>query len=410
MQGDKKIKQFDVVIVGAGMVGASLAIALSGHGLSIALVEASEARTETPPSYDDRTLALSHASCQILKALEVWPALTETTPIKRIRTSEKGAWGTVRMDAAEMGFKAFGHIVYARVLGQGLLSRLEQCDDVEWFQPARVEAIAQSGQGNHLQIKTAEGLSSIFCKLLVGADGTHSSIRKLLNIPTDHYDYQQSAVITNVTPEKNHEFTAFERLTQTGPLALLPLTEGRCGVVWCVETDAVEGMLTQSDEAFLSGLQSRFGYTLGVFSKVGKRAAYPLLRVRPQEQVWHRAVLIGNAVHAIHPLSAQGFNLGVRDVAVLAEELVKQQRKNQDIADPVMLKNYAAKRQPDHDRMINWSDGMVRLYRNTFFPVKVARKAGLNLIDVCSPLKRQITQMTMGLKEHHSALVRGEKL
>ncbi len=407
------MNQSDILICGGGMVGASLGIALSGHGLAVTVLEQSPPRTPTPPSYDDRTLALNWATCNILRALGVWQYLPQASPIHRVHTREEGRFGSVLLDAREQGFDSFGHVVFARDLGQALMKRLEACTDVTLLQPASLQGLQQDEAGVRAEVDMESGTQTLRAPLLVAADGTHSPVRQLLQIPAEAEDYGQVAIISNVSTEQPHEGTAWECLSPQGPFALLPLTDQRCGVVWSVPAAEKQTWLAMEDETFLAHLQKRFGYRLGRFTRVGRRASYPLKRVVPAETVWHRTLLIGNAAHAVHPLSAQGFNLGIRDVAVLAEILLRArqaQGEDWDPGHPSLLKSYRARRLPDQQRILRWTDGMVRLYRQSLPPVALARQLGLNLIGHLPALQRGILGITMGLLEQDNPLVRGEPL
>ncbi len=399
---------FDIVIAGGGMAGASMAVALSGRGLRIAVVEAVDRGAALQPSYDDRTLSLAHASCEILRTIGVWQDLVDVaTPIRRIEVSSLGQFGRTRLDAETQGLEAFGHVVVARELGAALEQRLSGCDDVTVYRPAVVMDVTP---GVSLTVRTDHGDQELCYRLLVAADGIESTVRTRLGIEVDCEEYGQVAVITNVTPGQPHCNTAFERLTESGPLALLPLTQRRCGVVWCLPEGDEKSLMAVSDEEFLEGLQSRFGYSLGRFERAGRRACYPLRLVRAQVQTALRTLLVGNAAHAIHPVSAQGLNLGLRDIAAVAELVVEAVASRRDVGGPELLADYDAWRKPDHRQIINWSDGLVRLFRNPFGPVRRLRSAAMVGIDLLPPLQQRLTRMTMGLNGRVPKLARGERL
>ena len=308
----------DVLIVGGGLVGASLAIALDGSGLDVALAESAAPRVEAQPSYDDRNLALAQASVNALTALGVWTHLSTATPIRKIHISRQGEFGAVRLDAAQHGLEAFGAVVPARELGNALLRRLDACEGLRRFAPATVRSIDLDANGAIARLHTANGEQTIRARLLVGADGTQSFVRDALGIGVDRFDYAQTAFVLNVTTERVID-SAYERFTSSGPTALLPLGERRGGVVLTVPTEEASRVTQLDDAAFLDLLHARFGWRLGRLSRPGKRVSYPLHRVCAQRLTSTRAALIGNAAQTLHPIAAQGFNLGLRDALTLAE-------------------------------------------------------------------------------------------
>ncbi|MBI5040698.1 MAG: 2-octaprenyl-6-methoxyphenyl hydroxylase [Gammaproteobacteria bacterium] len=401
----------DILIGGGGLVGASLACALSGQGLRIGVIEAVPYGASGQPSYDDRALALAAGTQRIFAALGLWAALEpHATPIHRIHVSDRGRFAFARLDRAEEGVPALGYVALGRDLGAVLGARLAQLNDVELICPARVAGVDFAATGAQVRIETAAGNRVLATRLLVAADGAQSTLRDLLDIPTTVWEYGQTALIANITTECAHTNIAYERFTDTGPLALLPMSENRCALVWTLRDDQVDAVMALDDAAFLARLQERFGQRLGRLTRVGQRAAYPLRLVRARESVRPRLALIGNAAHTLHPIAGQGFNLGLRDVAALAEVVLDAYREGRDIGDLAVLNRYADWRQGDHRRVIAFTDGLTRLFTNPLPPVAWVRDLGMLALDLCPPAKRIFAKLTMGRAGRLPRLARGLEL
>lgn len=406
--GRPREAEYDIAIIGGGLVGASVACALEPLGFRLLLVEQVPFRAGAQPSYDDRTLALSHSSCRILEGLGLWPGLAgHATPIREVIVSEHGRPGRVVLSASEMGVEWLGHVVEARAFGGVVLERLGQLPGLEIRCPASVDAIESGADFLRLGLRDETGIVQVRTRLLVGADGAASTVRKLLGIPAAVHDYGQSAVICNITPERAHEGRAFERLTETGPFAVLPHAGGRCGLVWSERSDAAPALLELSENEFIECAQRRFGSPLGRILKIGRRSSYPLKLVRAETDLRARAVILGNAAHAIHPVGAQGFNLGLRDVAVLAEVLAES---GGDPGSLEQLSAYSDWRRPDQGETIAWTDGMARLFANPSPAAALARNAGLFLHALLPPLRRRLASQAMGYRGRTPRLALGQPL
>lgn len=385
----------DVLIVGGGLVGASLAIALDGSSLRVALAEAVPPKVDMQPSYDERNLALARASVNALDALRVWTHCSaRATPIRRIHVSRRGEFGVVRLDAAKHGVDAFGATLPARELGNGLLARLNECKSLLRFAPAKLEAFRDDGDAVVATLAAADGERTLRTRLLVGADGTNSFVRSALGIESESTDYAQTAFVATVTPERAIE-SAYERFTATGPVALLPLTQGRAGVVLTVPTDDASRVAALDDAGFVGLLHERFGWRLGRLSRPGKRVSYPLRRLCAQRIVAPRAVLVGNAAQTLHPIGAQGFNLGLRDALTLAELLIDDKG---DPGDAALLAEYAARRREDREGTAAASDALARWTANESPPLKLLRSVGLLALDRVAPLQAAMIRRGMGFR------------
>ena len=411
---------YDIVIIGGGLVGASLACALAEQSLRIAVIEAVPFNSASQPSYNDRTVALGYGSRKIFEGIGTWSSVADlgATAIEKIHVSDKGHMGKTRLDCADEGLDALGYVVETRLLGKVLGERLAQLSNVELICPAQLVSIGFDGDAARIEIDCEGVMQTLQARLLIGADGVQSSVRQQLAIKTFDVNYGQTAIITNVSVERPHQNVAFERFTTTGPLAVLPMAdieiegaiEHRCSIVWTVNDKECDLITALDDSSFLQQLQQRFGGQLGAFTHVGKRIAFPLALRQAREHVRERLALIGNAAHTVHPIAGQGFNLGLRDVAALAQVLVEAEQAGDDIGSLKVLKSYARWRRRDHMRVIGFTDSMVRIFSNRFTPLALARNMGLVATDLLPPLKKLITRQAMGLSGKLPKLARGLRL
>ncbi len=397
---------YDLLIVGGGPVGASLACALAGQDLRIGLVEAQALAVAAPPGYDDRSLALAYGTRLIFESLGLWEALRPAaTPILKIHISERGKPGFARLDQREEGVAALGYVVAARALGAVLAARLPQLVGVDLLCPARLEQIAVHSDAAWTRIELQGRTVALTTKLLAAADGARSQVRRQLGIDALEWDYRQTAIVTTVTPEYPHENIAYERFTDAGPLALLPLGADRCAVICTVDTAVADGVLEWEDAAFLAWLQDRFGDRLGRLLQVGRRQSYPLTLVKAREHIRPRVAVIGNAAHTLHPVAAQGFNVGIRDVAALAEVIADARRAGEDIGERAVLERYADWRRWDQRRALVFTDGLTRLFTNPL--LGLARNLGLLAFDLLPPAKHALARQALGLEGRLPRLARG---
>jgi 2-octaprenyl-6-methoxyphenol hydroxylase len=402
---------YDLIIVGGGMVGASLVLALSGRGLRVALIEAYEADAEGQPSYDDRAIALAYGSRRIFDAIGVWPALERLVePIHDIHVSDRGHFGAARLHAVDERVPALGYVVTARELGRVLLDRLHRDAAVDVFAPARVLGFEDRGDSVAVEMERGGLTTSLRCRMLVAADGGNSIIREQLDVPVVRWQYGQSAIVTNVTPTRPHGNVAYERFTDTGPVALLPMTDQRCAVVWSVCDEQVERVLQLDDDAFLAAFQRRFGYRLGRFVRAGRRSAYPLSLLRARDSVRGRVVIIGNAAHTLHPIAGQGFNLGIRDVAALAEVVDDAFSAGGDIGAAHVLDRYRRWRTTEQRNVALATDGLARLFSNPLGIVRLGRNVGLLAMEFLPGAKHPLARGAMGLLGRQPRLARGVPL
>jgi len=396
---------FDLVIVGGGMVGASLACALKNTPLKIAVIEAFEPHSQQQASYDDRGIALAYGSQRIFESMGLWDQLAvHSTAISDIHVSDRGHFGITRLSAQDENVPALGQVITARLMGQVLNQALSQQNNLEVICPASVVDLNQHNDHVKIILNDDRQLSA---KLIVAADGAHSTIRQLLNLGALEHDYGQTAVTANITPERAHQGRAFERFTDSGPIALLPMSDNRCSLVWTVKTGDEKALLQCSEGEFLEQLQDRFGYRLGKLKQVGQRNSYPLKLMQADQPIQQRIVLIGNAAHSLHPIAGQGFNLGLRDVAALADVL---EDSSDDCGDPRLLHDYSQWRQQDQDITIDNTNSLVKLFSNNNPLLGHLRGAALTLIDALPSAKHALAQKSMGLNRKQPRLGRGISL
>jgi len=396
--------EFDVVIVGAGMVGASAALGISGLGLSVLLIDSfafKNSGLSYTPSYDARSTAISWGSREILNQLGVWSTVSEhASSISNVHVSEKGHFGVTRMSADELKYDALGYVVPNQWLGQCLLQKLDE-KQVPLCAPAKVTRIVTENEHQFISLESVGGLplmtKNIQASLIVIADGTSSSTAELLGIESAVEAYGQHALIANVTTELPNNSVAYERFTKQGPLALLPLTTSTSALVWTHASENIQTFLDMDDNAFCSALQSAFGERLGKITRCGARKAYPLRLVRAKEQFRPGVVLLGNAAHSLHPVAGQGFNLALRGVASCLEMLKQAEEAQHGIGEISGLKRFSDGLANDQAKTIVFSDQVVKLFGHRSSLVSLVRDAGLVALDNLPMLKSLFASQAMGL-------------
>ena len=391
-----------ISIVGGGMVGASLALALQQHaarrGWRINLIEAQPpARGQTQPSFDARSTALSHGSYLLFEQLGIWAELAgQAEPIRQIHVSDRGHPGVTRLFAEKERVPALGYVVENAALGKVLLAALDPAV-VRWQAPARVVRAEPARSGWLMQVEAHEQLHEQATDLLIVADGGRSGLLEQLGIHRQVRPYGQTAIIANITSSQGHDGVAYERFTPNGPLALLPMSAGRSALVWTQPDAQVDEVMTLSDAAFLEALQDAFGFRMGALTRVGQRHAYPLSLIEAEEQVRTGLVVLGNAAHSLHPIAGQGFNLSLRDAMALADTLVDAPAHGAP-GDLRLLEGYLDRQRQDQQQTIAFSDGLTRLFSNRRPVLAAGRNLGLLGMDIVAPLKSVFARQAMGLK------------
>lgn len=401
------MSDFDVVIAGGGLAGSTLACALANSGARIAIVESVEASADHQPSFDDRAIALAYGSQRIFEGIGLWDSIAPSaTAIRKIHVSERGGFGFTHLDAAEEQVPALGYVALARELGGAILQQLEN-SSVTRISPATVMSFTQTEGRLGVDVDADGRQQQLTARLLVAADGGQSLIRQQLDIKTRQWEYGQTAIVTNVTPGIPHHNIAYERFTPNGPLALLPMTENRFGVVLTISSEACDEVMALDNDAFVALLQQRIGFRCGRFSRIGKRFSYPLTLMTANEVVRPRIALVGNAGHALHPISGQGFNLGLRDIAVLADLIANALRQQQDPGSEQLLQQYQKQRLPDQQQVALLTDGLVRLFGNPLRGLSMGRNLGMLAADLLPGVRHRIARHAMGLGGIQSRLARG---
>ena len=408
---------YDVIIAGGGMIGTCLALALAPLKLRVAVVEPVQRGATEQPSFDERSTALSRSTQRMFEAMRLWPEVVATsTPIKHIHVSDQGRFGFSHIDAEEQRVEALGYVVINRVLGEVLQTRIGKVAGLDWISPARITAVRSDDDAQRVSIEKGDRDLELSCRLLVAADGANSSVREMIGIGATRVDYQQMAVIGNLLPQKPMNNIAYERFTLAGPMAVLPIADERAAFVWTLSPDAANDVLQLPDEEFTRQLRQAFGGRLGEFSKVGKRAAYPLALSKANGLTGHRSVLVGNSAHGLHPVAAQGFNLGMRDVAALCDCLFDAQQDSLhsdmdfDPGSQAVLDRYADWRRTDQGKVARFTDGLVRLFVNPAKPVALLRNIGMLGFDLVPGVRRLFARHTMGLAGTLPRLSRGVPL
>lgn len=388
---------FDLVVAGGGMVGAACALACAGRGLRIAVVEPRAPERAWPPGEADlRVSALSRASQRLLARLGVWGRIQTlgASPYRRMCVWDAVGGGQIRFDSADLGEPDLGHIVENRVTQLALWERLEQSADATLVCPAAIAGLERGAGTTRLMLADGRQLQA---RLLVGADGRDSRIRELAGIRTQGWDYDQRAIVATVTPSEWHQDTAWQRFLPTGPLAFLPLAQGRCSIVWSADAERAAELMELSDRAFAAELESAIESRLGRLRLDGPRAAVALRLQHAEHYVEPGLALIGDAAHAIHPLAGQGVNLGFLDAAALADALDWALARRRDIASLQTLRRYERARRGENMAMLAAMDGFKRLFGTDNAALAAARSLGLSLTDRLTPLKRRLMEQALGL-------------
>mgnify|MGYP006074525423 FL=1 len=405
IDGTQRVKNYDMVIVGGGMVGISLALLLAQQqpDWKILLLEAQAYENSDKhnhhPSFDSRSTALSWSSRKIFQAAGLWSELEpHASAIKKIHVSDRGHMGLTRISAEEAGVEALGYVVENRWIGAVLLAKLA-ATRVEMMAPERVAKIVPLKSGVRVNLENSG--ETIQASLLVIADGANSQTAQKLGIHSDQQPYGQQGIIANIALQDGHDGVAYERFTDQGPMAMLPLPDfdgnPRCALVWTQPPERAAELMGATDENFLKALQEAFGYRMGMLEKVGERVAYPLALTTASEQVRRNIVVLGNAAHSLHPVAGQGFNLSLRDVAMLADVLGKAKSGGRDFSSLETLEDYQQQQLADQQNTLMFSDNLPKLFAQPSSVVALGRNSGLVMMDLLPSLRSRFAKFGMGM-------------
>jgi len=386
-----------VIIVGGGMAGATLALAISSltqGRMAVDLIEATRPDDRSHPGFDARAIALAQGTCQQLTRIGVWPALSDcATAITHVHVSDRGHAGFVNLYAQDYQVDALGQVIELHDAGQRLFALLAKAPGVTLHCPARVVDVLRTADRAEVLLDNGRRING---QLLVAADGSRSALAQACNVQWQQSEYPQFATIANVTTSEDPQGRAFERFTRYGPLALLPMSQGRSSLVWCHAREDRAEVDGWDDVRFISELQQAFGWRLGRIVKTGKRHSYPLSLLTASRHVSHRLALVGNAAQTLHPIAGQGFNLGLRDVMSLAETLAEAERAGEDPGGYALLSRYQQRRQKDQQATVGVTDGLIRLFANRYDPLVVGRNLSLMAMEQLPAVRDAFAKRTLG--------------
>jgi 2-octaprenyl-6-methoxyphenol hydroxylase len=383
-----------VAIVGGGLVGLTLAIALARQEIPVAVIDRSPPEQELSPQFDGRASAISWASHNLMRHIGVWDFIKQAEPILHIHVTDGDSSAVVHYDAAKMTGRPFGYIMENRILRHALHLCARQLPALQWLAPREVES-AECGESS-ARVLLKDG-TEISAPLLVSAEGRQSSLREQFGIHHRAISYGQTAIVCTIKHERPHHGVAQERFLPVGPFAVLPMTDNRSCLVWTEKNDAAPAYLAMPEAEFMEHIRVRLGDHLGNFTLSGPRFSYPLKLNLSRDYVRRRFALTGDSAHGIHPIAGQGVNLGFRDVAVLAQLIGEAARLGLDIGSESLLAHYQRWRRFDSVSMTAVTDGLNRLFSTDFLPVKLARRAGMRVVNRLAPLKSFLARDAMGL-------------
>jgi 2-octaprenyl-6-methoxyphenol hydroxylase len=402
----KEAPLYDVVVVGGGLIGKTLALALSHTSLRLAIIESTPEEVLLKADFDARSIALSLATQRIIQGLGLWSALKPfCSPIRHIHVSEEKRFAATRLDATEHDFDDFGYVCEIQHLNRVFHDALK--DKVTMYSSAKLIALKTEDDSHQLTFEKEGKKQNIISKLIVAADGANSTVRKLQGMSVIKQDYHQKAIVANIGLHRSHHNRAYERFCGDSLMALLPMVGDRAALVWALPTEKVAPLLSLSSSDFLTALQKRFGYRLGRFTKVGGRQSFPLSFSYMPKTINRNVVYCGNAAHGLHPIAGQGFNLGLRDAATLADCLSEPNALNKI---QVCLDSYQLKRERDQKRVTQLTHGLIQLFTTKFSGLSFLRDMGLFTMDSFSPLKNTFVYYAAGFSEENSRLASGVML
>ncbi|HED36080.1 MAG TPA: 2-octaprenyl-3-methyl-6-methoxy-1,4-benzoquinol hydroxylase [Gammaproteobacteria bacterium] len=391
-------EQYDVIIIGGGMVGLTLSCLLAQNDIKVALIEAQQPEDlDASAAYELRVSAISKSTQQVLKKIGAWQGMLNrrACAYQHMHVWDATGEGSIHFDAAEMGLDSIGHIIENRIIQFSLYEQCVKLASLSLFCPQQLSEIKISDSGSEVCLADGTHLSA---RLLTGADGANSNVRDAANISVNQSEYKQKAIVAVVKSSLHHKDTAWQRFLPSGPLAFLPLGDGSCSIVWSADNDRADELLAMSETEFIRQLENAFDGTLGRVEKISQLAAFPLVRRHAEEYVKAGVALVGDAAHTIHPLAGQGVNLGVLDAAALAQVLVNARNTGKDIASFSTLRKYERWRRADNSIMMYSMSGFKNLFSNNQSSLSLIRNAGLNCVDKLSFVKQKVMRQALGLE------------
>lgn len=398
----------DILIAGGGLVGGTLACALAEGGFTVAVVDTQDPREGLDVAFDGRASAIALSSKRVFDGLKLWPLMeAEASPINEIRVSDGDSLFFLHYDREDVGAEAFGFMVENRTNRKALAQRFKDFKNLTLLAPTRIAELTRNPGDVHAVLEDG---SEVRAKLIIGAEGRRSPTRDAAGIKTTNWSYNQTGIVCTVAHELSHDHVAHEHFLPAGPFAILPLLNNRSSIVWTERDERVPAIMNLDEAGFLAELKKRFGDFLGELEVVGPRWAYPLSLQYADRAHDHRLVLAGDASHGMHPIAGQGLNMGLRDVAVLAEVLTDGRRLGLDPGDGLLLQSYEQWRRFDNTLMLAMTDALNRLFSNNVEPVRIARDLGLAAVNKMPALKKVFMQHAMGTVGDLPRLMRGEAL
>lgn len=389
--------EVDIAIIGGGPVGNTLAVNLEALAIPVALMEEKSPETQQHQQ-DNRAIALTYGSSQIFRDCKLWEQLVPfSTPLKSVHVSKRGGFGFTQFNVDELGVPALGYVVEMTALMSTLVNANLQAKHCQRISPAKVTAIEKQQPGWQIQYEQQGQTKYLQSKILIAADGANSTVRQLMNIQPQIKDYHEHAIVTSIKLANQHNNIAYERFTDEGPIAMLPRSEQRVTGVWTLPTDKAKSLLQQDKSVLLKALQTTFGYRLGRFLEIDNPISFPLRQLVMPEQVFPGLVFLGNAAHNLHPIAAQGFNLGLSDIKVLVNCLLEAQQQNISINDFSILENYMKKRQFDQKFIMHFTDSLTQIFTNNIPGTSLLSNVGMIMLDKITPIKKMLARTAMGL-------------
>ncbi|MCU7937823.1 MAG: UbiH/UbiF/VisC/COQ6 family ubiquinone biosynthesis hydroxylase [gamma proteobacterium symbiont of Bathyaustriella thionipta] len=389
-------KAYDIIIVGGGMVGATLACALGNSAMKVAVIEAHQSDFNwSENSHDIRVSALTHASQHIFENLGVWPSMQHdgVAAYNKMNVWDASGQGQIHFNSVEVGQVDLGHIVENRVIQKAVQKKLADFENIDLLMPLQLQSMTLSESGAELITSDGQHLSA---ELVVGADGANSWVRKQADIALNSWAYHQTAVVCNVKTSESHQDACWQQFMPEGPLAFLPLADGQSSIVWSTTEEKSQALVNMDEKSFNQELQMTFGSSLGRIQLTSERGAFPLRLRHAKHYVQEHLALVGDAAHTVHPLAGQGVNLGLLDAVVLAEEVIRAHEKKRALGALSTLRRYERRRKVDNIAMLAAMDAFKRLFSNDITPLKLLRNAGLNLADKFTPFKNLMIKRAMG--------------